>query len=307
MKVLVTCPPMLRQIEEYKPLFAEKNIEVIAPNVVQIMTVEELLEIVPKVDGWIIGDDPANETVFRAGAKGSLKAAVKWGVGVDNVDFAICKELGIPITNTPGMFGEEVSDVAVGLMLNLTRKLHIIDREVRKGNWFKPAGISTQNKKVGIVGFGDIGKSLARKLLAFNMEVVAYDPFAQSEFGVKLQQFPQDIESLDFLFLTSALNSSTKGMVNKIILQKLKSTCIIINVSRGPIIVEQDLIEALESESLGGAGLDVFETEPLSLDSPLHKFDNCIFGSHNGSNTIEAVHKTSYKAIGLLSDFLNIN
>ncbi|MBT6235125.1 MAG: phosphoglycerate dehydrogenase [Bacteroidetes bacterium] len=304
MKILVTCPPMLKQIEEYRSLFEDKNIELVTPQVVQIMTEEQLMQILPQMDGWIIGDDPATEQVFAAGVAGNLKAAVKWGVGVDNVDFEACKKLNIPIINTPGMFGNEVSDVAIGMMLNLTRRLHDIDREVRNGNWIKPVGNSTAGKKVGVVGFGDIGLSIGRKLVAFDMEVIAYDPHARSEFGIPVCTFPDEIESLDYLFLACALNDSTYHLINKEILDKLKPTAILVNVSRGPLIDEQALIASLQEGKFRGVGLDVFEEEPLSVASPLASFDKCFFGSHNGSNTKEAVDKTSYKAINLLFGFL---
>ncbi|MEJ6662336.1 MAG: phosphoglycerate dehydrogenase [Bacteroidia bacterium] len=306
MRILVTCPPMLKQIEVYRPIFEEKNIELIAPQVIQVMTEDELIEILPTMDGWIIGDDPATERVFAAGVAGNLKAAVKWGVGVDNIDFEACKKLGIPIINTPGMFGNEVSDVAIGIMINLTRKLHDIDREVRKGNWIKPVGNSTIGKKVGIVGFGDIGLAIGRKLKAFDMEIVAYDPNASSQFNIPILNFPEDIESLDYLFLACALNKSTHHLVNKETLARLKDTAIIVNVSRGPLIDEKALIESLETGKFRGVGLDVFEEEPLSTSSPLVRFDNCFFGSHNGSNTKEAVDKTSHKAIELIFNFLGV-
>lgn len=297
---------MLKQIDAYRSIFESKGVELIAPEVVQVMTEEELVELVPQMDGWIIGDDPANERVFTEGAQGNLKAAVKWGVGVDNVDFDACDKLGIPITNTPGMFGNEVSDVAIGMMLNLTRKLHVIDSAVRKGEWIKPVGNSTAGKKAGIVGFGDIGRAIGKKLKAFDMEVIAYDPFAAEENGIGIRQFPQEVETLDYLFLACALNDSTYHLVNSEVLHALKSSCYVINVSRGPLIDEKALIECLDRNGIAGAGLDVFEVEPLPQDSPLHRFDNCMFGSHNGSNTKEAVDKTSYRAIELLFTFLGI-
>lgn len=306
MKILVTCPPMLKQIEEYRYLFEKKKIELVAPNVVQVMTEDELIVILPEMDGWIIGDDPATEKVFTAGVNGNLKAAVKWGVGVDNVDFDACKKLNIPIINTPGMFGNEVSDVAIGMMLNLTRKLHIIDAEVRKGNWVKPVGNSTVGKKVGIVGFGDIGKAIGRKLKAFDMDIVAYDPNAQDDYGISVKNFPEEIEELDYLFLACALNKSTYHLIDQDILSRLKKSVIIVNVSRGPLIDEDALISVLDQGKIGGAGLDVFEIEPLNTSSKLMEFDNCFFGSHNGSNTKEAVDKTSHKAINLLYGFLKV-
>jgi D-3-phosphoglycerate dehydrogenase len=123
MKILLTCPPMLRAIDRFRGRFAELGHELTTPNVSQVLPESELIELVPQFDGWIIGDDPATAAVFEAGKAGNLKAAVKWGVGVDNVDFAACKRLGIPITNTPGMFGREVADMAMGYVIALAREL----------------------------------------------------------------------------------------------------------------------------------------------------------------------------------------
>ena len=117
MKILVTCPPMLGMMEELRHYFQQKNVDVHCPDVVQTLSEDELCTLVPEYDGWIIGDDPATRRVFEAGRLGKLKAAVKWGIGVDNVDFQACEELGIPITNTPMMFGREVADVAMCLSL----------------------------------------------------------------------------------------------------------------------------------------------------------------------------------------------
>ena len=172
MKILVTCPPMLRMIDSFRPLFEQYGVEISTPNVVQTLSVEELKELVPQHDGWIIGDDPATREVFEAGKVGQLKAAVKWGIGVDNVDFAACKDLGIPIINTPNMFGGEVADIAVGYVIALARETFEIDRGVRAGQWPKPRGISLSGKTVALVGYGDIGKNTARRLLAADMHII---------------------------------------------------------------------------------------------------------------------------------------
>ena len=125
MNILVTCPPMIKMIKNYDLLFKQHNFEYFCPEFTQVLSIEELIKLVPNYDGWIIGDDPATRAVFEAGVKGKLKAAIKWGVGVDNVDFEACKDLNIPITNIPNVFGEEVSDITIGILLNLTRKLHL--------------------------------------------------------------------------------------------------------------------------------------------------------------------------------------
>ncbi|WP_421827538.1 phosphoglycerate dehydrogenase [Larkinella sp.] len=301
---------MLGQLAEFLPIFEEAGIEVIAPKVVQILSEEELLELVPTVDGWIIGDDQATERIFRAGKAGKLKAAVKWGIGVDNVDFKACKELGIPIINTPMMFGAEVATIAVSYVLGLARQTYYIDREVRAGNWVKPAGMSLAGHTVALIGFGDIGKATARFLKAFDMHINVYDPFAkrtdEDEEAYRFLNFPEELETADFVVSTCALTPATKHLINAESIQRMKDGVRIVNVSRGPIVDEAALLEGLKSGKVHSAGLDVFETEPLPMDSELRSFDRCIFGTHNGSNTIQGVRRASHQAIRSMFEFLEI-
>jgi D-3-phosphoglycerate dehydrogenase len=311
MKVLITCPPMLRSIEEFRPLFQKKNIEIITPHVVQVLSEEELIKLVPLVDAWIIGDDPATARVFESGKEGRLKAAVKWGVGIDNVDFSACKRLGIPIANTPQMFGGEVADLAISYILGLARNSYYIDREVRNGNWVKPTGTSMTGKTVAVIGLGDIGRSVIKRLKGFDVFINAYDPFTMmtpSEvLADSILSFPEKIHTADFVVLTCSLTASNKHMINKETIELMKDQVHIVNVARGPLINEFDLIAALRSGKVKSAALDVFEIEPLGLDNPLRLFENCILGTHNGSNTSEAVRRASHRAIEILFSFLEVN
>jgi D-3-phosphoglycerate dehydrogenase len=309
MKVLVTCPPMLGMIDAFRPLFAAKNVELTAAKVVQTLTVEELKAVVPQHDGWIIGDDPASREVFAAGRSGRLRAAVKWGIGVDNVDFAACRELDIPITNTPNMFGGEVADMAMGYVTALARQTFEIDRGVRTGSWIKPRGISLAGKTVALVGFGDIGKSTARRLLAADMKVIAYDPAASgtaSPAGVEMAAWPERLGEADFLVATCSLTPSSRHMINATTLALTKPGVRVVNVGRGPVIDEAALIAALQAGHVHSAALDVFEIEPLPADSPLRQHARCVFGSHNASNTSDAVERTSLIAIEKLFGFLGV-
>ena len=309
MKILVTCPPMLGMIDSFRHIFKEKGIELSAPNVVQTLSVEELKKIVPQHDGWIIGDDPATREVFEAGKAGNLKAAVKWGIGVDNVDFDACKDLDIPIINTPDMFGREVADIATGYVIALARETFEIDRAVRDGEWIKPRGISLSGKKVALVGFGDIGQSTAKRLLALDMNVIAYDPFADNSSNlpeVEREVWPNRVEEVDFIVITCSLTKSSYHMVNADIFKQAKDGVRVVNVGRGPIIDEASLEDALKSGKVYSAALDVFEVEPLPMDSYLRTHTHCVFGSHNASNTADAVERTSHIAIDKLFHFLNI-
>ncbi|MDA9263408.1 phosphoglycerate dehydrogenase [Saprospiraceae bacterium] len=311
MKILVTCPPMLKQIHLFRPLFEKKNIELVAPDVVQTLTEDELIELLPSMDGWIIGDDPATERVFQAGKNGKLKAAVKWGIGVDNVDFEACEKLGIPIINTPNMFGEEVASVAVGYVLGLARQLFYINDGVKNGQWPKPTGMSLRDKTVALIGFGDIGKSTAVFLHAMHMKVNVYDPYAkktnEEAENFNFLNWPEEVEKADFIVSTCALTRETHHMINAQTIDSAKEGVSIVNVSRGGVIDEAALLIGLKSGKVKSAALDVFEQEPLSINNELRNFESCIFGTHNGSNTLEGVIRASHQAINKLFEFLNIH
>ena len=300
---------MIGEKSQFLPLLKSKGLECVIPDFTQVMSVDELIKTVPEFDGWIIGDDPATREVFEAGKTGRLKAAVKWGIGVDNVDFAACKDLGIPIINTPNMFGGEVADVGVGYVIALARETFMIDRGVRQGTWPKPCGISLAGKTIGLIGHGDIGRNTAKRLLAFDMNINAYDPALTSSDdydAVSFKSWPQDIGDCDFLIFTCSLSSSNRHMLNAEVLASCKDGVRIVNVARGPLIDEAALIDALNSRKVYSAALDVFEVEPLPEQSPLRDIPRCIFGSHNGSNSVDAVHRTNIKAIEHLCEFLGV-
>jgi D-3-phosphoglycerate dehydrogenase / 2-oxoglutarate reductase len=308
MRVLITCPPMLRSLDALRPRFASHGIDLDTPAVVQTLSERELIGLVPTCDGWIIGDDPATRAVFAAGKAGRLKGAVKWGVGVDNVDFAAARELGIPIAHTPAMFGREVADLAMAYVTTLARQLVAIDRGVRAGQWPKPAGVSLAGRTSAVVGYGDIGRHTARRLLAAEMRVVVYDPAADAleGTGVELARWPDRIGEADFVVVACALTPANRHMIDEATLALMRPGVRIVNVSRGPLIDEAALAAALDRGRVTAAALDVFEEEPLPPASPLRRFDQCVFGSHNGSNTIDAVHRATDRAVELLFGFLGI-
>lgn len=307
LKVLVTCPPMLRQIDSFRKVFKDLDIEITTPDVVQVLTVKQLLELVPQHDGWIIGDDPATAEVFEAGAAGKLRAAVKWGIGVDNVDFSACERLGIPITNTPGMFGAEVADLAMCYVLGLARDAFMIDREIRQGGWPKPAGISTTGKIIGIIGLGDIGRNIAKRAQAHDMTILGWDPYAKNVPDyIELQnQWPKNVEACDFLVFACALTKENHHLFDETILGLVKPGVRLVNVSRGPLVSEAALLKGLEDKTIQSAALDVFEVEPLSPSNQILGYPQCVLGSHNGSNTIDAVIRASQQAINLLAKMLH--
>jgi D-3-phosphoglycerate dehydrogenase len=273
---------MLNMVDRFRAIFTESDIELVTPEVTQTLTPEQLSAILPNCDGWIAGDDPASRQVLTAGRNGLLKSVVKWGVGTDNVDIEACKELGIHFSNTPDVFGKEVADVAVGYCISLARQLPQIDRAVRAGNWLKIRGSSLANKNAAIVGFGSVGIELATRIKALDM-------------------------NMDYLFLVCPLTTTTHHLLNESIFRATKQSLQIINVSRGQLIDEVALIGALENSLVGGIAMDVFETEPPVTNSSLLQMEHCIFGSHNSSNTEEAVKRASYAAIEIILSSLGKN
>lgn len=287
-------------------MFDTHGFTVETPPVVQVMSESELVEIIGKHDGWIIGDDPATQRVFAAGKNGKLRAAVKWGVGVDNVDFDAAHELGISIANTPGMFGDEVADIAHAYVIALARELFVIDRGVRVREWPKPSGVSLRDKTVGLIGYGDIGSKTALRLSTSGTQIVVYDPGVQAVEGdnIRLATWPQGLEMCDFIVFTCALTPANRHMLNQQTLRLCKPGVRVVNVARGPLINEADLTEALIAGHVQSAALDVFEIEPLPQDSRLRSLPQCVFGAHNASNTVDAVRTTSKRAMHLLFEFL---
>lgn len=306
-RVLVTCPPMLGLFDEFTEAFARHGLRGVRAETTQVMTEEELMGILPEYDGWIIGDDPASRRVLEAGCAGKLRACIKWGVGTDNVDFAAFADLGVPVEHTPGVFGNEVADVALTYTLGLARQTYYIDRQIRaEGNWPKPAGISMTGRKIGLVGFGDIGQQTARRLLACGADIIAYDPAFEPLADVPAEHadWPARLGEVDFLIFTCPLNAQTRHMFSHDALGRVKPGVRIVNVGRGPLIDETALIAGLESGQVHSAALDVFEIEPLGAGSPLRAFEQCIFGSHNGSNSVDAVRRVSFLAIDKMARLL---
>lgn len=301
-RVLVTCPPMIGLMGELKETFDELGWDTHVPPMQQIVPEHELLTLVPQFDGWIAGDDPVTKKVMAAGRAGRLRGIVKWGVGTDNVDFAGARELGFPVSNTPGVFGEEVADLAVGYVIALARHTFEIDRGVREGRWPKPQGTSLRGKTVALAGYGNIGKAVAVRLFTMGMRLTVYDPMFTATPGVDVthRAWPDGIEEADFMVFTCPLTPETRHMLDRETLARSTSGVRVVNVARGPIIDEPALIDALKSGKVAGAALDVFEVEPLPKESRLRALPHVILGSHNASNTKEAAMRATRRAIELL-------
>jgi len=324
LKVFITCPKLIDNIDKYRNLFEKENIQICCPRVLQQLEKEHLLNLVKNYDGWIVGDDIADYDVLYEGAKkGRLKAVVKWGVGVDNIDFKACSELNIKIDNTPDMFGNEVADIAIGYLIMLSRNLHITNQHGKKGEWVNIPGISLKNKNAFVIGFGDIGHNVVERLLASKMKVSIYDPHYEQKENIFFNKSKNiirkydsnkvhlcgtvnEIKDKDVIIICCELNKKTKHLINQETFKIMKKGVYLINVARGSIIDTISLVQNLENNKIAGFASDVFEMEPYNKDFILcnNKYKNVILGAHNASNTIEAVDRTSKKAIEKLINFL---
>lgn len=300
-KVLITCKQMQNVFEHFRSKFEERDLEVHLPELPgQQFDERQMIELIGDVDGVIAGDDAITAAVMDAGKR--LKVIAKWGVGVDAIDLEAAAERGIPVKNTPGVFGEDVADAALGYLLSLTRHITRIHQAVANGGWLKIEGTRLAGKTAGVLGFGSIGKATARRLVAFGCDTLVYDPFPAAiadagALGVTAVGLDELFSRSEALILCAPLTPETHHIIDAAALAKLPDGALFVNVSRGPLVDEPVLVDALRSGKLVAAALDVFEDEPLAPDNPLREFDQCVFGSHNGSNTREGVLQCSAQAV----------
>lgn len=299
--VLIPCRQLQSCIDQFRGWLADHGITVELPPTLQHLTEDDLVPIIDRFDAIVAGDDQVSRKVIEAGTR--LKVICKWGIGIDAIDTAAAAERNIPVYNTPGMFGEEVADMALGYVILLARPLHLIDRGVRDGVWSKLRGTTLSGLRVGVVGLGSIGRAVVRRLGGFGLLAYGSDPHAapdpdfDARTGLTRLPLAEMLPQVDYLIVTCNLTPDSFHLIDAAALARLKKGAKVINVSRGSIIDEKALIAALASGQVGGAGLDVFEEEPLPADSPLRGFDNVILGAHNGSNTHEGVDRVNVAAL----------
>lgn len=304
--ILVTCRQMQVELPLHRERVESLGYEVLAPDLGarQQFTAAELLEYRDRLVGIIAGDDLLDREFFAGASK--LKAVIRWGIGMDSVDHDAAREHGVPVRNTPGVFGYEVADSAFGYILNLVRGYIAVDAAVRRGEWPKFEGITLAGTTLGIVGFGAIGRQIAKRGLGFDMNVVAFDPFVDAApEGVTLVDLDTLMSTSRFIVLACPLTPETFHLIDAARLDLARSDAYLINVARGPVVCEVDLIAALTRGGIAGAALDVFEVEPLPAASELRSLPNVILGAHNGSNTREGVTRASKTAVDFLIEELS--
>jgi D-3-phosphoglycerate dehydrogenase len=230
------------------------------------------------------------------------RAIGRFGLGVDNIDLPTAKEKGIAVNYVPDYCIREVSDHAMALLLALIRKIPLSNKLVQSGRWEMPAVVPIRRIEgtvLGLIGFGHIPRLVAPKAQAFGMRVISYDPFAKPDVfkaaGVEGVDLDTLLKTSDYVSVHAPLLPATRGMLNAAAFSKMKKGAYVVNTARGPLIDEPDLIAALDSGQVGGAGLDVVAAEPLAKDSPLLGRDNVIISPHTAFYSIEALNELQTK------------
>ncbi|MBK8046463.1 MAG: phosphoglycerate dehydrogenase [Anaerolineales bacterium] len=251
-----------------------------------------------ETDAIIVGLVPITEKIIENASR--LRVISMYGVGVNHIDLDAARKKGVVVTNCPGSNDQAVADLAMGLMLAVARSIPQIDRDIRAGYWKKYLGGELWQKKLGLIGFGNIAKGVAHRAKGFAMEISAYDPYAAVEVaeahGVSLHSFDEVIANSDFVSLHAPLTDETKWMFSIEQFKMMKPTAYLINTARGGLVDEQALYAALSCGEIAGAGLDVFVEEPLE-DSRLAELGNVVLTAHTGTHTKEAIERMGIMAV----------
>jgi glyoxylate reductase len=261
---------------------------------------------VSSVDGLVcLLTEKVTSDVIKAGK--SLRVISNIAVGYDNIDLKSANERGIYVTNTPGVLTETTADLAWALLMATARRIAEADAYLRSGKWkiqwnlMFMTGTDVNGKTLGIIGLGRIGQAIAQRAKGFHMTVLYYDekrnPELESKLGVKYTQMESIFSESDFVTLHVPLSEKTRNLVSEKQLNLMKKTAILVNTSRGPVVDETALYKALREGKIGGAGLDVFQKEPIEMSNPLLKLSNAVLLPHIGSASVETRTKMAVLAV----------
>jgi D-3-phosphoglycerate dehydrogenase len=300
-KVLISDALSARAVE----IFAERGIDV---HVQTNLSADDLKQIIPKFDGLAVRSaTKVTKAVLEAAT--NLKVVGRAGIGVDNIDVAAATQRGVVVMNTP--FGNSITTAehAIALMLSLARDIPAADRSTQSGKWEKSRflGVELFGKTLGIIGCGNIGSNVAERAVGLRMKAVAYDPYLSAEravaLGVEKVELAELFARADFITLHTPLTDATRNIIDAAAIAQMKRGVRIINCARGGLVVESDLVQALDSGHVAGAALDVFLVEP-ARENPLFGRDNVIATPHLGAATTEAQENVALQIAEQMSDFL---
>lgn len=308
--VLITAPYLLPFIERFRPVFEHYGLELIIAKVEERLTEGDVLTYAGQFDGTICGDDYYTARALEA-CTPRLKVISKWGTGIDSIDSQAATQLGVQVFGVPNAFTLPVADTTLGYILAFARQQPWMDRSMKSGQWVKIPGRSLSESTLGVVGVGRIGKAVIRRVRAFGMELLGVDIVEIAhdfvlENGVEMTSLEELLAQSDFVSLNCDLNPTSYHLINARTLALMKPTSVLVNVARGQVVDEPALVEALENGTIAGAALDVYETEPLSHNSPLRRMDNVMLAPHNANSSPTAWERVHWRTIRNLLTGLDI-
>lgn len=308
-KLLVTGPRFLRDFEMVRPELERLGFEIVKTDVNQQLSEDELIALVGDIDATICGGDKWTARAMDAAPK--LKVICKWGTGTDAIDFDAARQRGILVRNVPDAFSVPVADSTMCFMLNFARRIPWLDRDIKAGRWTPLDGTTLAECTLGVIGLGNIGSTVLRRARAFGMKLLGCDPRQDlplqliDDTGVEVVQMDELLKRSDFVSLHCDLNPSTRGLIGERELKLMKPTAVLINTSRGPVVQQAAIEKALLEGTIAGAGLDVFEIEPIPATSLLLKMDNVLLTPHLSQSSERAAHRAHWQVIRNVVELLD--
>jgi len=261
----------------------EAGLELVYPTAVRQMTEDELFGYLPGCIASLAGSEPYTRRVIEAGAAAGLKVIGRAGVGYDGVDIQAATDNGVVVTYAPGSNHEAVGEHTMLLILALAKNLVMQAAETKAGRWPRKAQSPIREKTLGIIGLGRTGRATAQRAYPFRMNLLACDPFVDPAYannhGIPLLPLQEVLKHSDYVSLHVPLTPETRNLIRTETLAQMKPGVILINTSRGEVVNEPDLVDALRSKHVAAAGLDVFEHEPLK-NHPFQELENVLLTAH---------------------------
>jgi D-3-phosphoglycerate dehydrogenase len=290
-------------IEEEKDEFGRMGAELI---LAQVQKEEDLIRLCKEADGLVNQYALLTRGVLENLTK--CKVVSRYGVGVDSVDLKAATDFGIIVANVPDYCMDEVANQTISMILTLIRKTAFFDKKVKSGEWDFHMGIPihrTRGKTLGLIGCGKIGLEVGKRMSAFGVKVITFDPYLDkvSE-GIELKDLDAVLKESNIISVHCPLNDSTRHLIGDEAFKKMEKKPILINTSRGPIVDERALIQALEQGLISGAGLDVLEKEPPDVQNPLLEMENVILSPHVGFYSEESISELKRRTAKNVADVL---
>jgi len=264
---------------------------------------DELCQTIPPFDAIVVRSATKVTKKVIESAQ-NLKIIVRAGIGLDNIDVKSAEEKGIKVANTPTATSISVAELTLGLMLSLARRIPYADRSMKEHRWEKKTleGTELYGKTLGIIGYGRIGREVAKRAKAFGMNIIAYDVIKISDPDVKQVEKEELLKNADYITIHVPLTEQTKGMIGEKEFEIMKNGVFIVNIARGGVVDEKALLKALNSGKVRGAGLDVFEKEPPE-DFTLIDHPNVVCTPHIGAAAEEGQERAGFEVVKILKEF----